>query len=98
AGIGLVTAAVVHSLVAPQHFRVSLAYGLFFVAVTITQALFALILFRRPDGRTVRWVALSSAALVLLWLMSRTTGLPVGPEPWRTESFGAFDVLASVAE
>jgi hypothetical protein len=36
--------------------------------------------------------------VVLLWLITRVTGLPVGPEPWTPESFSLLDVAASVFE
>jgi hypothetical protein len=84
--------------VSPEHFRESLVYGLFFAGVTVAQGLVAVVVVRGPDRRVLRWVALGSASVVVLWLVSRTTGVPVGREPWRAESFGGLDVLASLAE
>jgi hypothetical protein len=40
----------------------------------------------------------ASTCVVLLWIASRTIGLPIGPEPWTAESVGAIDVLASLDE
>jgi diguanylate cyclase (GGDEF)-like protein len=55
-------------------------------------------LLRRPSTKLLQRVGLGSVAVVGLWLLSRTSGLPVGPEHWRPETFGHLDILASVAE
>jgi hypothetical protein len=55
-------------------------------------------LIRRPTPGTVRAVALTSALVVALWIISRTTGLPLGPERWEPEPFGRLDIIASGAE
>ena len=39
-----------------------------------------------------------NAAVILLWLVSRTAGLPVGPEPWEAEAVGTADLLCSGLE
>ena len=53
---------------------------------------------RRPSRSLLIWGAFGNAAFVLLWLITRITGLPVGPEPWTPESVGLIDVAASVFE
>jgi hypothetical protein len=39
-----------------------------------------------------------NAAVIGLWLVTRTTGLPVGPEPWEAEAVGTADLLCSGLE
>jgi hypothetical protein len=95
---GLAVAAVVHLTVLREHFREDVRYGFFFLALTVAQCGLAFLLTYRPEHRTVRSVAVASGCVVALWLVSRTTGLPLGGEPWRPESFGAFDIAASCAE
>jgi hypothetical protein len=95
---GLVLAGVIHGLVLPEHFRESALYGAFFLALTISQLSLAAIVALHPGRRTMHYVAAASLLVVGLWVVSRTTGLPVGPEPWRAESLGALDVAASCAE
>lgn len=34
----------------------------------------------------------------MVWAISRTTGLPVGPAPWRPEPVGAIDSIATADE
>ncbi len=98
AAAGLVGAAVIHAIVIPEHFREYVAFGVFFSVLTVAQLAVAAIVVYRPDARTVRYVALGSAAVVVLWLVSRTSGVPVGPEQWQPESFGRLDLGATVAE
>ena len=33
-----------------------------------------------------------------LWMISRTSGLPIGPQPWAPESVGALDSIATANE
>jgi hypothetical protein len=98
ASLGLVIAAAIHGAVIREHFQEDLVYGLFFLLVTAVQLGLAAVIFRRPSQRIVRYVAAMSAAIVVLYLVSRTTGLPVGPAPWRPEPLGALDIAATGAE
>jgi hypothetical protein len=95
---GFMAAAAIHGSVIAEHLHEYLLYGLFFVLLAIGQCWVAFALTRRPNPRTVRYIAISGAWVVALWLLSRTSGLPVGPEVWRPESFGGVDIAASVAE
>ena len=45
-----------------------------------------------------RLFAATNAAVIGLWLLTRTTGLPVGPEPWEAEAVGTADLLCSALE
>jgi hypothetical protein len=45
-----------------------------------------------------RLYAAVNAAVIGLWFVSRTTGLPVGPEPWEAEAVGTADLLCSALE
>jgi hypothetical protein len=40
----------------------------------------------------------ANGAMVAIWAISRTTGLPVGPDPWMPEPLGALDLLATGLE
>jgi hypothetical protein len=95
---GLVAAAGIHAIVIAEHFRESNVFGLFFSVLAATQLGLAVIIARHPDVRIVRYVAVGSAAVVGLWLVSRTSGLPIGPEPWTPEAFGSLDLAATAAE
>ena len=42
--------------------------------------------------------AAGNAAVVLVWAVSRTAGLPIGPEVWHPEAISALDVVATALE
>jgi diguanylate cyclase (GGDEF)-like protein len=95
---GTALAGITHGFVIVEHFRESLLYGLFFTALMLVQVVVSAMVLRRPTTKLVQRVGLASAAVVGLWLLSRTSGLPVGPHPWQPETFGRLDILASLAE
>lgn len=95
---GLVLAALVHTIVTPAHFRASVLYGVFFTALALVQVSCARSIARHPSRGFVRAVAISSACVIVLWVVSRTTGLPIGPTPWRAEGLSAADEISSAAE
>src|SRR6266536_3519800 len=93
-----VGAAVVHADVITSHFQVSALYGWFFVLSALTQLAWGLLVVRQPDRALLATGAVGNGLIVVLWLATRTTGLPIGPTPWQAESVGGFDVLATVLE
>jgi hypothetical protein len=98
AAAGLVAAAVIHAIVIPEHFREWWLFGVFFSVLMVAQLVLAVLVAYRPNRRMVRSVAVASAWIVVLWLVSRTSGIPLGPEQWQPESIGRLDIAASVAE
>jgi hypothetical protein len=92
------TAAAVHAQVCPEHFRESAAFGVFFLCASAGQAAWAMAVCRRP-GRTVLLLgAAGNAAVVALWAVSRTIGLPIGPQAWRPEAVSQPDTAATLIE
>jgi hypothetical protein len=91
-------AALIHISAAIGHVHESGLYVLFFALLAPTQLAWGFLVCRR----STRELLLAGAALSLLvaavWLISRTTGLPVGPEPWRPEAVGAVDAIATADE
>ncbi|MGZ4202108.1 MAG: hypothetical protein ACXVRH_08630 [Thermoleophilaceae bacterium] len=55
-------------------------------------------LYRRPSRRLLMVGAVFNAAIVALWIVSRTSGLPIGPEPWKPEAVGPIDSIATADE
>jgi hypothetical protein len=98
AAAGLLAAGAVHAIVIPEHFHEYFAYGVFFSVLTALQIWLAVVLTVRPSSRLVRFVAVGSAWVVVLYVVSRTSGLPIGPEPWHAESLGKLDLAATCAE
>ena len=95
---GLLVAAAVHGSIIRDHFHEYVLYGAFFSVLTVGQGAIAVVLSRRPTARLVRSVAIGSALVVVLWFVSRTSGLPIGPEAWHPEALGLTDLAATIAE
>jgi hypothetical protein len=91
-------AALVHVAVCPEHFHEALLYGVFFGVTAGAQIGWAIL----AATRTGSWLApaglMGNAALVLLWTVTRTVGIPLGPEAGSVESLGALDILATTCE
>ena len=97
AGLSIV-AALIHAWVVPEHYEEYWLFGLFFAVVGFAQGVWAAAMVRRPT-RLVQLAGVAlSAGLLALWALSRTAGVPVGPEPWHTEPAELLDVLAGAAE
>jgi hypothetical protein len=91
-------AGAIHAAVIGDHLREWWLYGVFFAVSALAQLLWAVLVFRRPSGSILIAGAVGNAVVVLLWLITRITGLPFGPEPWTPEAFGVLDVVASLFE
>jgi hypothetical protein len=52
----------------------------------------------RPSRPLITAALVGSGLVIVLWLISRLVGVPIGPDHGATEPFGILDVLASAAE
>ncbi len=94
--VSCVVAGAVHAGVGPEHFREGVRFGVFFVVLCAIQFALAVAVLRGPSRHLVMLTALLSGGVVLLWLVTRTAGLPFGLG--EVEPVGFADSLASVAE
>jgi hypothetical protein len=63
------------------------------------QVVWAALVHRRPaDRRLLILGAVANVAVAAAWLVSRTTGLPIGPHAGTPEAAGVKDVLATADE
>jgi hypothetical protein len=91
-------AAGVHMLVTPEHLAAWWGYGAFFVAVTNAELALACLLMLRPSARLVHAGLWSTLATLLMYLVSRTAGVPLGPDAGLVEEVEALGIIASVSE
>ena len=93
-----VGAAAIHFAVTFEHFNEYLLYGVFFLVIAWAQMIWAAVaVWRLP--RWWLWLGIvGNAAVVAVYLASRTTGLPFGPDKGHTEQFGALDVVSALLE
>jgi hypothetical protein len=91
-------AGAIHAAVIEDHLREWWLYGTFFAVAATLQFLGTVLILRRPSRPILIAAAVANGVVVVLWFVTRITGLPVGPEPWTPERFGALDVVASIFE
>jgi hypothetical protein len=91
-------AAAIHFAVVPDHFEEWWAFGLFFATLGWFQALWA-VAYLLQQSRQLAWLGIGvNVATVLVWVWSRTAGIPFGPSAGTVENVGPPDVLASAFE
>jgi len=91
-------AAAIHFAVMGEHFAEYVAFGVFFSVVAWSQALWAVGVIVLPSRRLLLVGLVGNAAVILVWLISRTIGLPIGPEPGAPEPAAFIDVLSTILE
>ena len=91
-------AAAIHFAVMGEHFAEYVAFGVFFSVVAWSQALWAVGVIALPTRRLLLVGLVGNALVILVWLTSRTTGLPIGPEAGAPESAAFVDVLSTILE
>jgi hypothetical protein len=92
-------AAIIHLWVIPEHFEEWWGYGTFFVVVALAQGLYALCLLRRPGRPLLLFGVAGNMTIVILWLVTRTSGIPLlGPHAGDVEEVGALDLFCTLAE
>lgn len=114
AGSLSLTAALIHAMVMPEHFQEWWGYGLFFFAVTLVQAVYGVGLLVHGWGSSPLWVAgtdwkyqlpafyaagiVGNLAIIGMYLVTRTSGIPLGPHAGDVEAFSALSVLSTLLE
>jgi hypothetical protein len=91
-------AAALHALVCPAHFREATIFGVFFLVAAALQAAWATIVLVRPSKKVLVTGAIANIGVIGLWILSRTAGLPLGPDAWTPEAVGGADMLATLLE
>ena len=91
-------AATIHFAVIDQHLAEYWLFGVFFVAVALAQLVWMVAVVSYPT-RTVYIVgALGNGLIAMTWVISRTTGVPFGPEASEPEPVGIADVVSTAFE
>jgi len=91
-------AGLIHTEAAIQHVSEYALYAAFFALLAPAQFAWGVALYRRP-GRRLLWAGAGAGLLIVaLWVVSRTSGLPIGPEHWTPEPVGPIDAIATADE
>jgi hypothetical protein len=90
----LLGGAVVHAAVVREHLDHWPAAGLFFVVLAVGGLIVGVALLSRVDNLRLLAALAFTVGPMLVWLVSRTTGLPFGPEAGEPEPVGVTDTAA----
>jgi hypothetical protein len=91
-------AAAIHAAAIGPHLEESGVFAAAFAAMAIAQGGWMGVVLVRPSRRRYQAGGALNGAVVIVWLLSRTAGLPFGPHPGVAEPAGVMDATATVAE
>ena len=91
-------AAAIHFAVTFAHFGVYVPYGVFFLVISWAQLVWPAVLLWRPSRWWLGLGIAGNAAIVAVYVASRTVGLPFGPDLHHPEPPGALDVVSVILE
>jgi hypothetical protein len=88
----------IHAGAAVDHFDELPLYTLTFGLLAATQMLWAGMVLRGASDRLLLAGGAFNLAIVGLWVLSRTVGVPIAPQAWAPESVGVADLMETVGE
>ena len=91
-------AGAIHAVAAPGHFGEHWLHGSVLLAIAVAQLGWGAWAYAAPSRATFRTGIGLAGGVAVLWLVSRTVGLPVGPDTWQPEAAGVADVAATALE
>jgi hypothetical protein len=91
-------AAAIHYAVIAEHFDEWWGFGLFFVSIAVAQLVWAVVVVA-SSSRLLMWFGVvGNAAIIALWIVTRTAGTLLGPEPHAPEPVAVADSVATALE
>lgn len=93
-----VASAAIHFSVIGEHYQEAWYFGVFFMIAAWAQVGWAIGIIVRPTRRLLLAGVVLQSLLVATYVWSRTTGLPIGPEPWTPESVAFLDITSTMLE
>src|SRR5215471_5643686 len=93
-----VASAAIHFSVIGEHYQEAWYFGVFFMVAAWAQVGWAVGVIVRPTRRILIAGAALQLLLVVIYVWSRTAGLPIGPEPWKPEDVSFLDVMSTLLE
>jgi hypothetical protein len=91
-------AATIHFAVVWPHWDEYVPFAVAFAITGAFQFAWAALVLVRPVRGVLLAGAIVNFGVAAAWVISRTVGMPVGPEPWTPETLGVADVAATVFE
>ena len=91
-------AAGIHFAVMGDHFNETWYHGSFFAAAAWLQLAWAVAIIMKPSRRLLLAGIIGNLVIAEVWLVSRTIGLPFGPNAGNAEAVAFADVLCTILE
>jgi hypothetical protein len=98
AAVLALAAGAIHVVAAVGHASEWWLHSVFFGLLAAAQLAWGVLVYRGAGARLLAAGAVASFAVILIWALSRTAGLPFGPEAGAAEPVGPLDVLATLDE
>ncbi|MEO6144788.1 MAG: hypothetical protein ABIP19_12485 [Dermatophilaceae bacterium] len=95
---GFLGSAALHTAVVPDHLTEWGAAGVFFIVLVAAELAVAGLLLARPQPTVLLAAAIVSIGPLVLWVYSRTLGMPFGPGAGVPEQVGLTDLAACALE
>ncbi|MDQ6806040.1 MAG: hypothetical protein M3065_13985 [Actinomycetota bacterium] len=97
AGVSFV-AGLIHIAASIDHYQEFPLYTPVFALMATCQIAWALAIARWCSRRVLIVGVALNVAIIGLWVVSRTVGVPIASRPWAPEEIGAADLMATIAE
>lgn len=91
-------AGVIHYAVVPEHLTHWWVYAAFFTLLGAFEIVWAALILTGRERRLLLLGLIVNVAVLALWAVTRSTGLPFGPDPGNPEAVAMPDLLCCVAE
>jgi hypothetical protein len=91
-------AGAIHVGAARDHWQSWQLAGVFFALLAVFQIVWAALVLHRPSRALLEFGALVQLQVVVVWVISRTTGIPFGPHALIAESVGLADTISTALE
>jgi hypothetical protein len=99
AALLVLASSLIHAVVTGVHFQEYWLFGVCFAVSACLQAMWTAQIYGGPLSRPMLVAgAVGNGALAIVWAVSRTVGMPLGPHPWRPEAAGPVDILSTLDE
>lgn len=92
------SAGLIHAMAAVHHWSEWWLFGLGMLAMAVAQVAGAAALGCTSSRLPLVAAIVANVAVVAIWTWSRTTGLPLGPEPGEAEALGVPDAVCTLTE
>jgi hypothetical protein len=93
-----VATAVIHFAVAGEHFQEYWVFGVFMLVSAWLQLTWAVLAVTKPSRLLLLGGAVLNAGIVVVYILTRTVGDMIGPDPKDVEPFGFGDGLCTIIE